>query len=281
MLLERASTRPPVFERPHELTEAAIRLKDGSTLSAAELASRFFDGEFGQAMLKQPLRYLARFEYDNDMMREDLGYDLCPIGHQMELPYHVGRIIDSETDEGTIYSMLSDEEIGILMLACMLHDIGESTHPIVSASGLNPVGDIPAGEKTDQNRADEVAVRQLFYDLLFEDVDEQVIERVEAIISHTDDTHLHELFDAGHVVQTIETSNFAYHALAREHWYRHGETIDINNPDGVRLSGLLGIARVPYHRSHGELAKYSHFAHVRELSSSAEHLRTPSHQLLS
>ena len=280
MLLERSSTKPPVFERSHELTKASVLLKDGSTLSAAELASRFYDSDFGKAMSKQPLRFVGRFGYEDDMMVSDLGYDVEPIGHQMELAFHVGAIIDSENDEGSFYGMLPDEEVGILMLACILHDIGESTHPIVLASGIDPVGDIPAGDKTDADRVNEAAIRQLFYKVLFEDVDPTVVDRVEAIISHADDTHLHDLFDAGHVSQTLETSNFAYHTIASEHWYRHGEVIDIGNPDSVRLSGLLGIAREPYYRIQEDLVKYSHFVHVRKISEEATRLRFPPHQLL-
>lgn len=280
MLMERAAYKPLPFERTHELTKAPIRLKDGSTLSAAEIADRFYSSEFGLAMSEQPLRYVARFGYDRDSMNDDLGHDLCPVRHQVELAYHVGEVLEAEINNGTLYGSLADEEIGIVMLASMLHDIGESTHPAIIAAGLNPVGDIPAGSKTDQNRADETAIRNFFYELLLGDVDDDTIRRIEAIISHSDKTLLHDLFDAGHVVQTVETTNFAYHTLANERWYRNGEVIDINHPDSERISGLLGIARVPYQRSLHELQEYSYFSHVREIYEKSEVLRNPRHQLL-
>lgn len=273
MYKEASKNKPPVFERTHDLVKSPVRMKDGSTISAHELAARFFDNDFGVEMSKQPLRYDQDFGYSRGSMTKDLGYDVCPVGHQMELAYHVGTIIEAERANQTILSALSDEEIGILMLASMLHDIGESTHPDIALAGLNLVGDIPAGRKTDQNRIDEANVRDFFYKNLFDDVDSSVIERIEAVISHTDTTYLHDIFDAAHVVQTIETTSFAYSALAREQWHKEGEIVDPSSQNGARLSGLLGIARIPYENSLKELDDYSYLLHVQKIREDSNSLR--------
>lgn len=280
MLMKIDTERPPTFERPHRLTDYPVLLQDGSTISAEKLAQRFYDSDLGKAMPNQPLRYEANFGYDRDSMLVDLGHDVCPIGHQMELAYHLGTIIEAEENEGTVLSSLTDEEIGLLMFACMVHDAGETTHPTIVEAGLTPVGDIPAGEKTAKNRENETAIREYIWNSLFDDVEPETIARVEAIIAHQDATILHDYFEAAHLVQMFETSNFAYHALAREQHYRHGEIIDPQNDEHARLSGLLGIARVPYLRSQNEIQKYSYFSHVRTVMDDAETLRTPPHRLL-
>lgn len=264
---------PPVFERTHELVKSPIRMKDGSTLSAHELAARFFDNDFGGDMSKQPLRYEQDFGYNRSSMITDLGYDVCPVGHQMELAYHAGTIVEAERTNETTLSSLSDDEIGTLMLASMLHDIGESTHSDIASAGLTPVGDIPAGKKTNQNRIDEAKVRGFFYKTLFDDIDSPTMQRIEAIISHTDTTYLHDIFDAAHVIQTIETTGFAYSALAREHWHKNGEVIDPFSHYGSRLSGLLGIARIPYENSLKELDNYSHLIQAQKVREDSNYLR--------
>lgn len=280
MLLERNATHPPVFERSHPLTDSPVRMKDGSTISAEKLARRFYDSPIGQAMYDQPLRYTTNFGYDQEDMRHDLGHDLCPIGHQMELPYHAGKVIEAEEAEGTIFAPRNQEEAGIVMLTALLHDCGEATHEMISEAGLTPVGDIPAGYKTTEDRANEAAVRAFIWETIFHDVDPAVVERMEAIIAHKDTTYLHDLFEAAHLVQTLETSNFAYYRLAEERWSREGEVIDIAQDDAIRFSGLTGIARVAYLTAQKDVKKYYHFAHVRSVADNATAMRYPKHQLI-
>jgi len=280
MLLERDTTQPPIFERTHPFADALVPLKSGAKVSARELAHRIYESELGVDMLDQPFRYFVRYGYNREDMRNDNGHDVCPIGHQMELSHHIAKVIEAAIEDGTVYGALSNEEMGILMLAAMIHDMGESTHPLVEAAGLEPIGDIPSGLKTDNDRQREVAIRDFMYKTFFADVDDQVIQRVEAIISHNDETILHDLFEAGHLAQTIETSNFAHHSLARERWYREGEIIDITTEDGSRLSGLLGIARVVHTHVQNDIKKYSHFSYIRMVATQADMLRYPKHTVL-
>ncbi len=249
-------------------------------MSAEKLAQRFYDSDIGRSMYDQPLRYSANFGYEREDMHYDLGHDLCPIGHQVELPYHVAKIIEAEHREGSVFGSLSEKEIGILMFTSLLHDIGEATHPAITAAGLVTVGDIPAGCKTPEDREHEAAIRQYLWETIFDDVDPQIIERTEAIIAHRDKTHLHDLFEAGHLAQTLETSNFAYHRLADEYWHREGEVIDMMNDETVRFSGLLGIARVAFLSSQKDMMRYYHLIHVRTVIDHSIALRYPKHVVL-
>lgn len=281
MLLERDDTRPPVFERTHYFANAPVRLVDGTMVAASELADRIYNSEIGQAMLDQPLRYAAKYGYDRDAMIHDNGYDLCPIGHQWELPYHTAKVLEVEMQEGTLYGSLSDEELGLLMFALQIHDMGESIHDSIEAAGFTIVGDIPAGFKTEEDRINEATIRKFMYETFFADVDPAVIKRVEAIISHQDASILHELFEAGHLAQTLETSDFAYHSLARERWYMEGDVITVSSDDGSRMSGLLGIAREAYCFIQTDVKKYSHFSYIRAAAERADNLRFPKYSLYS
>lgn len=271
---------PSLAERSHPITESPVLLADGSSVSALELANRFYESPYGQSMRDQPLRYSTRYGYDRDSMLHDLGHDLCPLGHQYELAFHLGEIIDQEQANQTLYGGIDEYELGIVTLACLLHDIGESTYPELERQGYICVGDIPAGLKTDNDRANESAIRQYFYKEFLDDVDELVIERIEAIISHKDDSHLHDLFEAAHVKQTFETANYAHHRLARTIWHRNGEVFDISSLDGARHSGLLGIARVSVTRSLPEIEKFRHFSAIDDTLTTSIDLREPKHQLL-
>ncbi len=131
MLRERRTEHPPLFERVHSLADSPILLKDGSLASANQLAERFYTSEIGSSMPDQPLRYVGRFGYDRDAMLEDLGHDLCSIGHQKELAFHLGEIIEREMSDETLYGSMDEKDIAIVMLAALVHDIGEATHPLI------------------------------------------------------------------------------------------------------------------------------------------------------
>lgn len=271
---------PPVFERVHPVTDVQIKLKDGTSITALDLANRFFLSKAGLDMVDQPLRYSGRYEYDRDEMLIDNGHDLSPVGHQIELAHHLGTILEEEKEIGSIFGELTEEDLAILVFTCLVHDIGERTDQDVIQAGLTPVGDIPAGYKTIQNREDEAAVRRLSYAQFFSDVDSEIIERAESIIAHKEDSLLHDLFEAAHAVQTAETTMFAYHQLARETWYRHGDTLDPVNADHARISGLLGISRVAFETALPHLEKYSYLAHVKKIKEKGELLRNPPHRPL-
>lgn len=269
-------------ERYHGVMDAPVRMKDGTTLPASELAERFFGSAFGRAMLDQPYRYAANFGYDRLAMLDDNGPDHCPIGHQRELPFHFGAILDREVLEGSALGSLTDEEQGILALAMFKHDNGESTHADLVVSGFTVVGDIPAGGKRDIDRENEAKIRAYFDEIFLNDVDPDVVARMEAIIAHKDNSVLHDYFEAAHAVQTFETSNRAHTRLMQDVWYRNGDAIPlaIDLESSARLSGLLGIARTVYEKSFSGLEEFRYFSYVNDFCDETKKLREPTHQLL-
>jgi hypothetical protein len=279
MLKQNTEINPSIYERNHAIVNSPVALKDGSLVTAAALAERFYNHPYGVAMRQQPLRFTGGYAYAQDTMLNDLGHDVDPIGHQVELAYHAGLLIEREESEQTLYGSLSEEDKGMLAFVCLIHDIGESTHEDLVTSGLVPVGDIQAGKKTDADRHNESKIRHYFYDTFFNDVDEAVIQRVEAIISHSDITHLHDLFEASHHVQTIETSLYAYLRLADSVWQKNGDVFPISSNDGQRQSALLGILRVVGMHALIDAAPYVHLSYVQDISKKLTSLLKPSHQL--
>ena len=66
----------------------------------------------------------------------------------------------------------------------------------------------------------------------------------------------------------------------REELHKNGDIIDITSDNGMRKSGHLGIARIPYESLKDELKAYTHFEYVRRVAAEAEQLRNPKHKLL-
>ncbi len=227
-----------------------LTTRDGSSVSAHELRERFFMSEYGSHMYGQNLRYSERYGYDRTLMRQDLGEDVCPVGHQYELTSHLQMILDSEQEVGSLFQLTAHEQ-ALLAFTCAIHDIGECEHPDLIAAGLTPVGDIPAGNKTETDRANESAVRKFFYDKFYSDVDPAVIERIEAIIAHKDTSLLHEVFEAAHELQTLDTVARAEKAL---------RTPDITETQLLALSSLVNS--VPsFHRT--KLKGLEYFSAIR------------------
>jgi len=227
-----------------------IPMADGSMMSVHELRERFFTSEYGVHMYTQELRYAGRYGYDREMMKQDLGEDVCPVGHQYEVTEHLQHTLDSEEAAGSLVQ-LSDEEKAIVAFACSIHDIGECEHSDLAAAGITTVGDIPAGNKTDADRINEAAVRQFFYARFYDDVDPAIIERVEAIIAHRDDTILHELFEVAHEIQTLDTVARAEKALRAPYL------------ESTQLTALAGLVHgVPkFHES--KLASLEYFTVIK------------------
>lgn len=234
------------------IVQLELPVRDGSSVSVHELRQRFFQSDFGIHMFDQPLRFSQRYGYERRQMRADLGGDVCPVGHQYELAYHLQQLLDEEEASGSILQ-LTDEEKATLALACSIHDFGECEHPVLEGAGLITVGDIPAGGKTEIDRANETDVRKFFYELFYYDVDPMIIERVEAIIAHKDKSLLHELFEAAHELQTLDTVHQAERALAAD------------EIEEARLFALLGMVTVvkPDHRK--KLKRFSHFVSVQKV----------------
>ena len=176
---------------------------------ASELGWRFALSPYGRYMTEaQPLRFAQYFGYAPTHMEQDLGVDVLPMHHQIENAQYVVRIIEAE-QKITGQSPINDDELGIAVFAALIHDMGESTHPQVLEHVGEVVGDIPHGEKTDRNREVEAKVRSFFYTELYSDVDPVILSCVESVISHSEESALHDIVEAAHVIQTFMTGMLA------------------------------------------------------------------------
>lgn len=227
-------------------TMLPLSLNDGSTATVHDLRERFFQSKYGLAMADQELRFTARYGYDRERMLQDLGNDVSPVGHQYDLPRYLDIIMLRERGDGSLFGAISDQELATLSLACAIHDIGESEHPNLLEHGITPVGDIPAGNKTNADRAAEKDVREFFYQEFYADVPPETIERIEAIISHHDETLLHDLYEAAHELQSLDT---AIRAKIRLFEATHGRGEALTLEQELGLSGITSVVRPRQHRS--------------------------------
>lgn len=253
-------------ERYHPLMSSPIPMVDGSYEPADQLASRAHDSVYGQHMRdEQPLRFAQRYDYaDRSTMLDELGADLCPIGHQKELGWHMAQVIEKQRLFDPTFS-LNDGEAAILMFTCQIHDMGEMTHEEVLAVTGAVVGDIPAGKKTPQDRVVEKNVRTFLYDTFYPDVDPAVIERAEAIIAHEDDTSLHELFEAAHEAQTLETTLRARDISEELGWFDAHDIMPLVDNSNGRARAALGMGRLVLRDHMSKFEYFDNYHHMAEL----------------
>lgn len=258
-------------ERYHPLMSLKVRMADGSYEAADTLAVRSHDSDYGRHMRdEQPLRYTGRYGYGNrTTMLSDFGADLCPIGHQKELGWHMAQVIEKQRLFDPAFE-LSDDDAATLMFTCLIHDMGEMTHAEVVQTTGAVVGDIPAGSKTPEDRLVEKNVRFFLYDTFYADVDPAVIAHAEAIIAHEDETILHELFEAAHEAQTLETALRGREVSDELGWYDGHDVLPlIDNSDG-RAWAALAMARIVVSNHLSKFEEYSHYHHMAELLDSID-----------
>lgn len=253
-------------ERYHPLMSLPVPMADGSFEAADTLANRAHNSPYGKHMRdEQPLRFAQRYDYaDRQTMLDELGVDLCPIGHQKELGWHQAQLIEKQRMFDPTFH-LSDEEAAILMFTCQIHDMGEMTHAEVIAATGAVVGDIPAGQKTAEDRLVEKNVRLFLYDTFYPDVHPAVIDRAEAIIAHEDDTLLHDLFEAAHEAQTLETTLRARSISEELGWYESHDIMPLVDNSNGRARAALGMGRLVMRDHMEKFESFGQYAHMADL----------------
>ncbi len=257
---------PEPAERTHPLLSLPVPMCDGSRLPARQLADRAHDSTYGRFMRdEQPLRFAQRFAYgDRQTMLDELGDDLCPIGHQQELGWHLAQLIEKQRLFDPTFE-LSDEDAAVLMFTCLIHDMGEMTHDDVLRVTGAVVGDIPAGKKTPEDRMVEKNVRLFLYDTFYPDVDPDVIARTEAIIAHEDTTLLHDLFEAAHEAQTLETTLRARDVSEELGWHEGHDILPLVDNSTGRASAALGMGRLVLRDHLPKFEAFAGYAHMADL----------------
>jgi len=221
--LDQQSAKQFEAERLLSLAASPVPTTDGPQ-GADVLWQRFFSSPYAVYMDDQPYRFAQHFGFDRQAMVADIGMDVLPRDHQMQTGMFVAWILDREWEIHDRYP-ISPEDTGIVMLAAFIHDMGETMHPDIQEQVGAVVGDIAYGLKTDGDRAVEAAVRAAMYARLYPDVLPEAITKIEAIISHRDDSLLHDLFEAAHTAQAFNTALITGINWA-DHWWRQLESDD-------------------------------------------------------
>jgi hypothetical protein len=99
------------------------------------------------------------------------------------------------------------------MTAALTHDMDETTHGHVETVCGGVTGDIVAGGKSDADRELQSRIRALFYKEVLKDLPQASIKRIEAIVSHEDQSILGEIYRAAHELQALETTHIAERTL--------------------------------------------------------------------
>lgn len=176
----------------------------GFEITYGSLFRRLYESPEGQHLARQDLRFAAHFGYEPRVMFAELGPDVHPLKHNLLTYMHVVDLISQQ--QKSTGQLLPTEEKTVALIAAGIHDMGESMHPSLIEEAGGVVGDIPYGEKTDEDRAVEAAVRNILWGKYLSDLPQSLIARVEGVISHDDEhTLAHELYETGHNLGSYRT----------------------------------------------------------------------------
>ena len=200
-------------ERVGKRTSGLLPTTNGESISLRDVVQSFYSSVYGHHFSDQPHRYAKRYRLSTKEARKYLGSDASPAGHQVVLSE---RYIPLVVEQAGI-PPVDDEDMTLLQFVAAFHDIGESTHPYLAEAGFTLVGDIPTGDKTDEDRENERLIRLHFWSLPpFNNLDKTFLERAETIIAHEPkegDKALHELFELAHHIQAFDTAMTARYAV--------------------------------------------------------------------
>lgn len=205
----------------------------GGGIRVDELCMRMARSPYGQHIQTQPLRFSKpEHVFDREKKLELLGMDVDPLLHQVEAGLIAARILKHQkdtTDNWPLHydgSPMTKEEAAISIATPFVHDMGEVTEDSIKKEMEKQVrkngrkgrvvGDIPYGEKTDEDREDESHVRIEVFARSLPDVDIETLCRMETIIYHGEESVLHDLFEAAHIVQNFNTAYLAEKAAETE-----------------------------------------------------------------
>lgn len=177
------------------------------TVNLSDVSRQFYLGDIGKHFASQPYRYQSRHGLSNDALRRNAGIDTHPIGHQVLLARHYLDAVIGDGAHGTFTA----DQITLARFTALFHEVGESTHASLLEAGFSPIGDIPHGEKTPEQKVEESIIRHHIFttDEAFASIDPTFIERAEAIIAHhptEGDERIHELIETAHTLQGFDAA---------------------------------------------------------------------------
>jgi hypothetical protein len=197
---------------------------------------------YGKHHASQPLRF-GRYAYDRGKMWTDLGDDVHPVQH---MPYTHRDItipfIEQQISRGD-HSELSTEDIKIIRITALVHDIGECTEPSLENDCGRTVGDITHDEKQTADEEDEATIRDHLYDQLFSFIEDKQLEKVEKIITLSDPTdYSTQLFRAVEDLGYYRTGIRAGERALELFFQKPEEITDLPERERTRLQQLGRMA---------------------------------------
>jgi hypothetical protein len=213
----------PERDELEDYFSATVPSRLGGQIRVDELFKRMARSPYGQHIQTQPLRFPKKgHEFDREKKLERLGMDVDPLLHQFEAGLFVARILNHQqktTGELPLHydgAPMSQRDASEAIITAFVHDMGEVTEGSIKQEVGRVVGDIEFGGKTDQDREDESSVRLAVFSRVLPDVSIETLGRMEALIYHKEDSVVHDLFEAAHIVQNFNTAYLAEKAATTE-----------------------------------------------------------------
>jgi hypothetical protein len=185
-------------------------------LGYLSLYDRYADSELGEYHGGQVPRFVADFGYDAKnnyrQMVRDLGFNADARDHMQSASKATDALLMGEYSTRRLKSLtrwLPPLDIPIVRLVSPLHDVGENSSPALEKIVGGVIGDIAHGGKTLEDKALESKIRLTIFEKFYADLPDEVMQRVEAISSHSEDSAAHQTYVWGHDLEADQTANIA------------------------------------------------------------------------
>jgi len=229
------------------------------------LFDRYADSGIGEVHCKQVPRFVADFGYDEEnnyqQMVKDLGFNAHPRDHMQSASVATNALFlrayaADELVELTRWLPMSD--IPVVRLVNPLHDVGENASPTLANIVGGVIGDIAHGKKTARDKLIESQIRKVIFDKFYSDLPADILQRVEDICSHAEDSPAHQTYVWGHELEALQTAMLAAN---------HVQRVDIaNTPRDYRYLQLKKLASEVGNRTIEELQPATtHFSYIRDV----------------
>jgi hypothetical protein len=180
------------------------------------LFDRYADSELGEYHAGQVPRFIADFGYDEEhgyaQMVRDLGFNAHARDHMQSASKATDALFIREYSVGglsTLAQWLPEQDIPVVRLVNPLHDVGENASPLIAEAVGGVIGDIAHGRKQPHHKQLESKIRRAIFTMFYSDLPEWIMERVEAIASHSEDSPAHQTYVWGHDLEANQAANMA------------------------------------------------------------------------
>ncbi len=181
-----------------------------STMPPEMWLEQYAASEYGQYHAQQPLRY-SRWSYDREQMLAELGPDVHPLEHMAVAERTLRGLRQFDASD-----RWSPSESYISSVQALTHELGECAHPALIEICGKVVGDIPYGQKTDEDRRAEAKVWRTMFTTHYPEAPDYLADRLEALVTHQEDSYTHHALEVAHSTGFLRTGLRAGRVALRE-----------------------------------------------------------------